>query len=100
MEYDKVLASRELSEIIRSHNSALEMLKEFKERYPYLIAPNVIDSMTHRSKDNVAMLYLEFSKLHPGAPNKMRKQHVCTRCHKVFYVTLPKGLCDECRAKG
>ena len=99
MEYEEMLIANEFSEIIRYHNTALERLKRFQEGYPYLIAPNVFSVLEYNLKENITVLYKEFQGLQNQKGKKYNKKHVCRKCHRVFFTSLPDGMCDECRGK-
>ncbi|MCX7626769.1 MAG: hypothetical protein N2Z21_11270 [Candidatus Sumerlaeaceae bacterium] len=97
LDYEQLLIFNELSEIIRWQNQCIERMKSFREKYPYLIPPNVARMVEENLKENVQFLYRELNHLHK--PPEERRRHVCRECHGVFFVSLPGGLCDECRAK-
>lgn len=97
LDYEQLLIFNELSEIIRWQNQCIERMKSFREKYPYLIPPNVAKMVEENLKENVQFLYRELNHLHK--PPEERRRHVCRECHGVFFVSLPGGLCDECRAK-
>jgi hypothetical protein len=97
LDYEQLLIFNELSEIIRWQNQCIERMKAFREKYPYLIPPNVAKLVEENLKENVQCLYRELNHLHKPASEK--KRHVCRSCHGVFFVSLPGGLCDECRSK-
>ncbi len=97
MDYEQLLIFNELSEIIRWQNQSLERMKTFREKYPYLIPPNVARMVEENLKENVQILYRELNHLHK--PKEQKQRYVCRECHGVFFVRLPAGLCDECRAK-
>ncbi|MGB9691082.1 MAG: hypothetical protein ACPL7D_02830 [Candidatus Sumerlaeaceae bacterium] len=97
LDYEQLLIFNELSEIIRWQNQCIERMQSFREKYPYLIPPNVARMVEENLKENVQILYRELNHLHK--PKKEKRRHVCQRCHGVFFVALPGGLCDECRAK-
>lgn len=98
LDYEQLLITNEFGEIIRWHNQCLERLKAFRTSYPYLMAPNVAKMMEENVKENVQMLYREFNNLHK--PKTEQRRHVCRECHSVFAVSLPGGICDECRSRG
>ncbi len=97
LDYEQLLIFNELSEIIRWQNQCIERMKSFREKYPYLIPPNVAKMVEENLKENVQILYRELNHLHK--PKEEKRRHVCRMCHGVFFVSLPGGLCDECRAK-
>ncbi|GIX44873.1 MAG: hypothetical protein D6691_06760 [Candidatus Hydrogenedentota bacterium] len=97
MDYEQLLIFNELSEIIRWHNQCLDRMKGFREKYPYLVPPNVAKMVEENLKENVQVLYRELNHIHK--PKTEKQRYVCRECHSVFYVKLPNGLCDECRAK-
>lgn len=97
MDYEQLLVTNELSDIIRSHNQALAGLRNYRESHPYLIAPNLALMMEDNLKENVQMLYKELNNLHK--PKTEQRRHVCRTCHGVFAAALPGGICDECRSK-
>ena len=97
LDYEQLLIFNELSEIIRWQNLSMERMKSFCEKYPYLIPPNVARMVEENLKENVQILYRELNDLHK--PREQRKRHVCSECHGVFFVSLPGGICDECRSK-
>jgi hypothetical protein len=97
VDYEQLLIFNELSEIIRWHNQCLDRMKGFREKYPYLVPPNVAKMVEENLKENVQVLYRELNHLHK--PKTEKQRYVCRECHSVFYVKLPNGLCDECRAK-
>ena len=97
LDYEQLLITNELSEIIRGHNQCLERLRHYRENYPYLIAPNVGKMMEENLKENVQMLYRELNNLHK--PKTEQRRHVCRECHSVFAVALRGGLCDQCRSR-
>ena len=97
LDYEQLLITNEMSEIIRWHNQCLDRLRSYRETYPYLMAPNVARMMEENLKENVQMLYRELNNLHK--PKQEQRRHVCRECHSVFAVSLPGGICDECRAR-
>jgi hypothetical protein len=97
LDYEQLLITNELSEIIRWHNQCLDRLRAYRENYPYLIAPNVGKMMEENLKENVQMLYRELNNLHK--PKTEQRRHICRECHSVFAVSLRGGLCDECRSR-
>ena len=97
LDYEQLLITNEMSEIIRWHNQCLERLRHYRETYPYLMAPNLARMMEENLKENVQMLYRELNNLHK--PKAEQRRHVCRVCHGVYAISLPGGMCDECRAK-
>lgn len=97
LDYEQLLITNELSEIIRLHNQCLDRMRSYRENYPYLIAPNVGKMMEENLKENVQMLYRELNNLHK--PKTEQRRHICRECHSVFAVSLRGGLCDECRSR-
>lgn len=96
-DYEQLLITNELSEIIRWHNQTLERLRAYRQNYPYLIPPNVGLMMEENLKENVQMLYRELNNLHK--PKAEQRRHVCRECNQVFALTLRGGICDECRSR-
>ena len=101
MDYETILRVNELAEIIKLHRHAADRLKRFRESYPYLIAPNVLDMVEDNLRDNVTVLNKEMAQLQGGthAPARDPSRYVCKRCHAKFSMPLPGGMCDECRSK-
>ncbi|MCX6998760.1 MAG: hypothetical protein NT106_00435 [Candidatus Sumerlaeota bacterium] len=99
MEYDELFILNEFSEIIKYHNIALERIKRFEEAYPHLIAPNIYDLLQYNLKDNITMLLREMSGMKDQKNKQYDKKHVCKLCNNVYMVSLPGGICDECRGK-
>ena len=99
MEYEELFVLSEFSEIIKTHNSALERIKRFREAYPYLIAPNIFDTLQHNLKDNTTILFREMSGMKDQKKKKYDRKYVCKICKQVFMTKLPGGICDECRGK-
>jgi len=101
MDYEKMLRANELAEILKLHQQAVHLIKRFRESYPYLIAPNVLEMLEGNLGDNIAVLTKEMGQLHSGGrtPAGDPSRYVCKRCHQKFAVPLPGGLCDRCRAK-
>jgi len=99
MEYEELFILNEFSEIIKTHNSALDRIKRFQEAYPYLIAPNIFDMLQHNLKENTTMLFREMSGLKNQKEKKYDKKCVCKICKKVYMLSLPGGVCDECRGR-
>lgn len=97
LDYEKLLILNELSEIIQWHNQCLDRMTAYRESYPFLMPPNVAAMIEGNLKENVQMLYRELNNLHK--PRSEQRRHVCRRCHGVFAVALPSGVCDECRSK-
>ena len=95
--YEQLLITNELSEIIRHHNQALERLKAYRQSYPYLLAPNLAQMMEENLKDNLQMLYKELNNLH--RPKEAQQRHICAICSRVFAIRLPGSVCDECRGR-
>jgi hypothetical protein len=95
--YEQLLITNELSEIIRHHNQALERLKAYRQAYPYLLAPNLAQMMEENLKDNLQMLYKELNNLH--RPKEAQQRHICAICSRVFAIRLPGSVCDECRSR-
>jgi hypothetical protein len=97
MDSEQLMIFGELSEIIRGQNMCIELMKSFREKYPYLIPTNVARMVEENLKENVQILYRELNHLHK--PPQEKRRHVCRGCHGVFFTALPGGLCDECRSK-
>lgn len=95
---EQLAITGEMSEIIRVHNECLQRLSAYREKYPYLMAPNLGKMMEENLKENIQVLYREMNNLHK--PKAQQRRHICRGCHGVFAVSLPAGLCDECRSKG
>ncbi len=98
-DYDRQLRANEFSQIIKVHNDALERIQRFREAYPYLMAPNVFETLEHNVKENVQIMYRELQNIHRKEGPHYEKKYVCKRCHRVFMTSLQDGLCDECRAQ-
>jgi hypothetical protein len=97
--FEEQFIADDVSEILKHHNEALQRLQRFRETYPYLVAPNVLEMLEHNLKDNVALLYREFQGLQGDKEKRYDKKFVCQNCHEVFLSSLPDGICDKCRAK-
>ena len=97
LDYEQLLITNELSEIIRWHNQTLERLRSYREQYPYLLPPNVGKMMEENLKENTQMLYRELNNLHK--PKTEQRRHVCRHCHHVYAMALVGGICDECRSR-
>ncbi|MCB2153925.1 hypothetical protein KQI84_03510 [bacterium] len=90
----------ELSEILSSVNTAVNQLKRFEEKHPYLIAPNVFRVWEDNLKETATIMFREFHNLRNGKKKKVYdKRYVCNECHSVFMMPLPEGICDECRSR-
>ena len=98
-DYQRLLLANEFSQILKVHNDAIERLERFREAYPYLMAPNIFETLEHNLKDNVQIMYRELQNIHRQDGPHYKEKYICKKCHKVFLVTLPEGLCDECRAE-
>lgn len=96
-DYEARLIGNEFSEIIKLLNQAIERLQRFKESYPYLIAPNVFDVLEANLKENTQVMYRELQNIMRSDGSHYDKKYVCKNCKKVFMISLPDGLCDECR---
>lgn len=94
---DKLQAAAQLGEVIRLHNETLEKLREFRRLRPYALPPNMVVMAEENLKENVQVLYKELNHLHKPAAE--RRRHACRQCHHVFAVSLPGGICDECRSR-
>jgi hypothetical protein len=101
MDYEVMLRVNELAEIIKNHRHAADRLKRFRQSYPYLIAPNVLEMLEENLRDNMVVLNKEMGQLQSGksAPAGDPTRYICKRCSQKFTVVLPGGLCDQCRAK-
>ena len=98
-DYEKRLLGNEFSEIIKMLNQALERLQRFREEYPYLIAPNVFETIEENLKENSHIMLRELQNMMRAEGPYYQKKYVCKNCHQVFLMSLPDGLCDECRSK-
>ena len=96
-EYEARLIGNEFSEIIKLLNQTIERLQRFREAYPYLIAPNVFEVLEENLKENTQVMYREFQNIMRGNGPHYDQKYVCKKCKKVFMISLPHGLCDECR---
>lgn len=94
---DKLQAVAELGEVIRLQNEALERLATFRKQRPHMIMPNLAKVVEENIKENVMVLYKELNNLHKPAEQQTR--YICKECNLAFLVSLPGGICDECRAK-
>ncbi|KPL05412.1 hypothetical protein AMJ85_11860 [candidate division BRC1 bacterium SM23_51] len=101
MDYETMLRVNELAGILKLQQQAAGRLKRFREAYPYLVAPNLLEMLEENLRDNIAVLTKEMGQLQTGkrAPVGDPSRYVCKRCHAKFAVALPGGLCDECRSK-
>lgn len=101
MDYEVMLRINELADIIKDHRHAEGRLKRFRESYPYLIAPNVLEMLEENLRDNMMVLNKEMAQMQSGksAPAGDPSRYICKRCNMKFTVALPGGLCDQCRAK-
>ncbi|MCD6386671.1 hypothetical protein J7M23_12970 [Candidatus Sumerlaeota bacterium] len=98
-EYERRLLADEFAGIIKMHNEVLERLERFRKAYPYLLAPNIFDSLEGNLKENVQIMYRELQNLHRTDGPHYEKKYICKRCHQAFMIALPEGLCDKCRAE-
>jgi len=94
---EKLQAVAELGEVIRLQNEALERLAAFRKERPYLMMPNLAKMVEENIKENVTVLYKELNNLHKPAAQQTR--YICRECQMAFVVSLPGGICDECRAR-
>ena len=101
MDYETMLRVNELAEILKLHHHAVARLKRFRQAYPYLIAPNVLEMVEGNLRDNLTALTKEMGQLQTGkqTPVGDPSRFVCKNCHMKFTIALAGGLCDECRAK-
>ncbi len=101
MDYEVLLRINELAEVLKLHRMAADRLKRFREAYPYLIAPNLLEMIEHNLRDNVAALTKEMGHLQSGrqTPGGNVSRYICKQCHAKFTVALPDGICDQCRSK-
>ncbi|MCX8037945.1 MAG: hypothetical protein N3D11_13025 [Candidatus Sumerlaeia bacterium] len=102
MDYEMMLRVNELAEILKLHRQAADRVKRFRGAYPYLIAPNILDLVEGNLSDNVTVLTKEMGHLQTGrkTPAGDPSRYICKKCGCKFTITLPGGLCDECRSKG
>lgn len=98
-QYERMLVKNEFSEIIKCQDTALKRLKRFKEGYPYLVAPNILDMIIDNLKDNIAILLREMPNIEKFKKREYEQKYVCEKCKGVFFISLPNGVCDECRGK-
>lgn len=96
-DYEKVIIMSEISELIRGLNQSLDRLREYREKYPYLMAPNIAGAIEDNIKESVTLLLREMNNL--NKPKQEQRRYVCPECNGVFMVALPGGLCDECRSR-
>lgn len=97
MDYEATLITTRYMKIIRDFNTNLESIRSFREEYPHILPPNIIDYIEHNLKECVTMLYRELDNI--GKPAGEKKQYVCKKCHMVFMAQLPGGICDKCRSE-
>lgn len=97
IDYEQLVIINELSEIIRLHNTCIERMRTYRKSYPFLVPPNVATMIEENLKENVQMLYNELNNVYK--PRSEQRRYTCKRCHGVFAVSLPSGVCDECRSK-
>lgn len=89
----------ELSDVLSCVNSALNKLKAWEKKHPYLVAPNILRMWEDNLKETSTVMLREFHQLRNGRQQKQYdKRFVCSKCHAVFMSPLPNGICDECRA--
>jgi|GEM_PF-532858 len=99
MDYEELFVLNEYSEIIKYHNNTLDRIKRFREAYPYLIAPNIFDTLQNNLRDNITILFREMSGMKDQKKKQYDKKFVCKLCHRIFMMSLPGGVCDECRGR-
>ncbi len=98
-DYEEMLLKNEFSEIIKYNDMALKRVQRFGEGYPYLIAPNILQLIMDNLKDNIALLLREMPNIEKYKKREYSQRFICTKCKNVFFISLPGGICDECRAK-
>ncbi len=96
---EDVRTANEFSEILFHISRALVLLQRFREKYPYLIAPNVFAVWEDNMKESSTTMLREFQSLKNPRARHYEKKFVCKLCKSVFFVSLPDGICDECRGK-
>ncbi len=92
-----VQIANEFADILFHISRANQKLASFREKYPYLIAPNVFGCWEDNLKECTTTMLREFQTLKNGPKKSYDKKFICKKCHSVFFVSLPDGICDECR---
>lgn len=99
MDPQAVQMANEFADILFHINRAMEKITEFRKRYPYLIAPNVFACWEGNLKESLTTMYREFQTMKDPQSKNYDRRYVCRVCKSVFFVSLPEGLCDECRGR-
>ncbi len=99
MDPEAVKMANEFSDILFHVNRALILLGSFREKYPYLIAPNVFAVWEDNLKESAQTMLREFQHMKDPRSKQYDRKYVCKVCKSVFFVSLPDGICDECRGK-
>jgi hypothetical protein len=99
MDPEAVKTANEFSDILFHVNRALILLGSFREKYPYLIAPNVFAVWEDNLKESAQTMLREFQHMKDPRSKQYDRKYVCKVCKSVFFVSLPDGICDECRGK-
>lgn len=99
MDPEAVKTANDFSEIMFHISRALHMLKKFRAEYPYLIAPNIFAVWEDNLKETSTTMLREFQHMKDPRRKQYDRKYVCRMCKSVFFVSLPDGICDECRGK-
>jgi hypothetical protein len=99
MDPQAVQMANEFADILFHINRAMEKITEFRKRYPYMIAPNVFACWEGNLKESLTTMYREFQTMKDPQSKNYDRRYVCRVCKSVFFVSLPEGLCDECRGR-
>jgi hypothetical protein len=98
---EDLFIQRRLNGITRQLSGIVKNLEEFRQEYPHVIAPNILEAMVGNLKDDINILLREVNMI--GSPNRealQQRRWVCRSCKAVFMAPLVAGVCDECRARG
>ncbi|MBN1478306.1 hypothetical protein JXA47_16235 [Candidatus Sumerlaeota bacterium] len=101
MNPEDLFIQRRLNGITRQLSGIVKNFEEFREEYPHVIAPNILEAMIGNLKDDINILLREVNMI--GSPNREKLQQrrwICRSCNAVFMAPLVAGVCDECRARG
>lgn len=89
----------EFCAIIGKVNELRRHVQNLENNHPDYVPERFIKLWQSNLRETSEVMMKEFHELRNGRKEKKyNAKHICKKCHSVFLMPLPGGVCDECRA--